>query len=127
TGKRGEANDLEVAGRELVAALGHRRILLVIDDVWRAADAEPFLSGGPNTARLITTRNNSVLPEDAHPIEVDAMAAPDADRLLARGFEDKDVAENKQALDTLRGKLKGWAQGLAIVNSYLRRRVGPLD
>ncbi len=39
-------------------ALGDRRILLVIDDAWREQDLRPFLEGGRNTTRLITTRRD---------------------------------------------------------------------
>jgi hypothetical protein len=35
---------------------------MIVDDVWREPDLGPFLQGGPNTTRLITTRIDNVLP-----------------------------------------------------------------
>lgn len=122
TGKRGESTDLDMAGRELASALGHRCILLVIDDVWRRRDVEPFLIGGPNARRLITTRNNSALPTDIEPNFVDEMQSGDAKRLLTRDFGPADVAAHAKAFEDLGVRFGGWAQGLAIVNGYLREQ-----
>ncbi|NJK79535.1 MAG: hypothetical protein HC876_04605 [Chloroflexaceae bacterium] len=46
----------------LAQALGERRLLLVIDDVWDSAHLQPFLEGGPHCTRLVTTRLPHVLP-----------------------------------------------------------------
>jgi hypothetical protein len=56
TGERPGVETLNGAATKLGEALGDRRILLVIDDVWREQDLRPFLQGGRNTTRLITTR-----------------------------------------------------------------------
>ena len=53
-------------------------MLIVIDDVWQAAHARPFLQAGPNCARLITTRNRDALPPKAKALDVDAMKATEA-------------------------------------------------
>ena len=63
TGFRPATSDPFTAGYALSEALQGRRILLVVDDVWTAAQVEPFLQGGPGTVRLITTRNSGILPE----------------------------------------------------------------
>ena len=55
-----------------------RRMLLVIDDLWHAAHARPFLRGGPHCARLITTRNSDTLPPNARRGAVDAMQGREA-------------------------------------------------
>jgi len=45
-------------------AIGQRRLLLVIDDVWTADECIPFLVGGPHCAQLVTTRSpRLVLPK----------------------------------------------------------------
>jgi hypothetical protein len=49
TGTRVTFDTVEAASTAFAEALGGRRILLVIDDAWRAEDVRPFLQGGPNT------------------------------------------------------------------------------
>lgn len=51
---------LEAQAQAIHTAIGMRRMLLVIDDVWRIEDAQVFCVGGPNCARLITTRSAAV-------------------------------------------------------------------
>ena len=63
-------------------------MLIVIDDVWNAAHIRPFTQGGPNCARLITTRNSDTLPSTAQRIDVDAMTSGEASALLRHGLPD---------------------------------------
>jgi hypothetical protein len=56
---------INAAAAALGEALSDRRILMMVDDAWREQDLRPFLQGGPNTARLITTRLSHVLPANA--------------------------------------------------------------
>jgi hypothetical protein len=44
----------------LAGRLRQSRALLIVDDVWRAADVQPFLAGGPDCAALVTTRLTEV-------------------------------------------------------------------
>ena len=53
---------IDAAAAALGEALGDRRILMIVDDVWREQDLRPFLQGGRNTTRLITTRLSRVFP-----------------------------------------------------------------
>ena len=53
---------IDAATAHLAELLAERDMLLVIDDVWNAAHLKPFLQGGKRCARLITTRNEEVLP-----------------------------------------------------------------
>jgi hypothetical protein len=46
-------------------ALHERVCLLVIDDVWQIAALQPLLESGPRCVRLVTTRNDQVLPQNA--------------------------------------------------------------
>jgi hypothetical protein len=64
-GDRPAVTDPVAAGAELGRAMGNRRVLLVVDDVWSAAQVEPFLIGGPGAVRLFTTRIRGVLPGSA--------------------------------------------------------------
>jgi hypothetical protein len=54
------ARSLEEARNQLAALLRNRRMLLIIDDVWKPEDAAPFNIGGRNCATLITTRLDGV-------------------------------------------------------------------
>lgn len=42
--------------KSIHAAIGQRRMLLIIDDVWEIAEARAFQVGGPNCTHLLTTR-----------------------------------------------------------------------
>ena len=88
TGERPNLESLSAATGKFSQALGQRRILLVIDDVWRTQDLWPLLQGGPNTSRLVTTRVANVLPYDARRQTVDAMTSGEALRLLSSGFDE---------------------------------------
>ena len=86
TDTRPPLTDPALAGAVLGRALGDRRILLVVDDVWSRTQLEPFLGGGPQVTRLVTTRQASVLPDDAISVNVDAMATQEASQLLLAGL-----------------------------------------
>lgn len=75
---------IDAAGARLAELLADRDILLVVDDVWEAIHLKPFLQGGKHCARLITTRNEDVLPSNAQSQVVDAMLSDQAVQLLAR-------------------------------------------
>lgn len=50
----------------LRAAIGHRRLLLVIDDVWEVADLQHLSVGGMNCVFLITTRYHRLAMESLY-------------------------------------------------------------
>jgi NB-ARC domain/TIR domain len=74
---------INTAAAKLGEALGDRRILLIVDDVWRERDLQPFLQGGARTTRLITTRIDNVLPAGTQHQPVDAMTDEEALKLVA--------------------------------------------
>jgi hypothetical protein len=80
---------LEEARDRWRRVLDGRVCLLVIDDVWQAVVLSPLLEGGPQCVRLITTRNDQVLPEEAERIFVDAMEPEEAIAVLLRGLPEK--------------------------------------
>src|SRR5215510_2810648 len=86
TGERSGLQTVGAASAKLADALAERRCLLVIDDVWREQDLRPFLQGGRNTTRLITTRLDHVLPADTFRVVVDAMRTGEALTLLAQAI-----------------------------------------
>jgi len=120
TGKRPTFVDVEDAAQKLAAALGDKRCLIVVDDVWNRVHLRPFLRGGPNCARLITTRNRDTLPADVHPVDVDAMRVKEAVALVEAGLplETQDFA----SLRKLVARLGEWPLLLKLVNGALRAR-----
>jgi hypothetical protein len=118
TGEPPGLETINAAASALGEALGDRRILMIVDDAWRAPD-----SGGPNATRLVTTRIDSVLPENAIRQTVDAMQTREALNLLARGLPQNQAAAERAGLGNLAARLGEWAQLLKIVNGFLRDRV----
>jgi hypothetical protein len=117
--------DTVAAGSRLAELLAERDILLVVDDVWDAMHLKPFLQGGTHCARLITTRNEDVLPVNAQSLVVDAMQPNEAVRLLSFGLQTEALtATEQQALRALVARLGEWALLLKLANAVLRDRVG---
>jgi hypothetical protein len=114
---------ITAAAAALGEALGDRRILMIVDDAWREQDLRPFLHGGRNTTRLITTRISGVLPADAFRQPVDAMRSGEARALLSGGLPRDQVIARSKELSDLAGRLGEWAQLLKLVNGFLRERV----
>ena len=56
----GRTNKIDEASAQLTAALRDKRMLLIVDDVWRTEHAAPFRVGGQMCAMVITTRLNDV-------------------------------------------------------------------
>lgn len=119
TGQRPALDQLQTAETELAKALGERRMLIVIDDVWDAADLMPFLQGGWTCARLVTTRNRQTVPAAAATVPVDAMQPAEATALLRTGLPPGEEA----ALAALARRLGEWPLLLKLVGGQLRERV----
>jgi hypothetical protein len=91
---------IDAAAAALGDALGDRRILMIVDDVWRDQDLRPFLQGGRHTTRLITTQLNRVLP-DAFRQPVDAMTGGEARELLSSGLPKEQTGAESAELGDL--------------------------
>src|SRR5262249_56422273 len=112
SGHRPPLADPALAGAELGRALGQRRVLLIVDDVWSRSQLEPFLVGGPATVRLVTTRQRSLLPDAARTITVEAMHPEEAETLLLAGLFDVPAG----TVADLLGVTGRWPGLLALVN-----------
>ncbi len=121
TKKRPGFETLPAAASGLETALGKRRILLIIDDVWRQQDLAPLLQGATQTTRLITTRNDMVLPATARKqqVNVDAMSESEAISLLSFSLPEEEIAANKTELIALTQRLGEWALLLKLVNGFM--------
>jgi hypothetical protein len=82
TGQHVDTSDVEQAGLRLGQVLDDQpNVLLVIDDVWHAADLRPFLQGGARACtRLIITRRPRLLPDSAarRSVKVDQLSPAQA-------------------------------------------------
>jgi APAF-1 helical domain len=96
---------------------------MVVDDVWREQDLRPFLQGGRNCVRLVTTRIDSVLPDKAVRQKVDAMQGGEALSLLSGGLLRDQATRERAGLAGLAARLGEWPLLLKIVNGFLRNRV----
>jgi NB-ARC domain/WD domain, G-beta repeat len=116
---------IDAAGARLAELLADRDILLVVDDVWDGMHLKPFLHGGKRCARLVTTRNEEVLPANAQGLVVDAMQPGEAVQLLSSGLQTAAITTTEQqALRALVARLGEWALLLKLANAVLRDRVG---
>ena len=119
SGERPGFANVEAACAQLVELLAERRMLIVIDDAWSAADTRPFFRGGPHCARLITTRDSATLPRGAAEQPVDEMRGAEAVALLRAGLP----AGEDAALRKLAARLGEWPLLLRLANGALVDRV----
>jgi hypothetical protein len=107
----------EQAVRALAGVLaGRGRVLLVADDVWTAAQLEPFTAEGLPWRLLVTTRRPLIFDNvAARRLKVDAMPGPVARQLLTRGLPGMDAGRERELLD-LTGR---WPLLLNLVNHRL--------
>lgn len=120
TGERPAFVDTDDATRELALALEGRNCLIVLDDVWRSADARPFLQGAPGCVRLLTTRLADVLPA-ARSVDIGRMAADEAQALLVARVG--RTPEAPAAFERLARRLGGWPLPIKLAASALRQRL----
>ena len=123
TGKHRAFETLDAAVAVLVEALGNRRILFIIDDAWREKNLQPFLQGGSNTTRLVTTRLDNILPNMAFHQSVDAMTPREAGELISWGLPVEQALTEATVLKGLNERLGEWALLVKLVNGFLRQRV----
>ena len=107
-------------GQALRAAIGHRRLLLVIDDAWDVEDALAFQMGSERCAHLLTSR----LPHVAFAFAGErALAVPelkeaDGLALLARYVPDV-VAQDRQSAQALVQAVGSLPLALTLMGNYL--------
>jgi WD40 repeat protein len=94
--------------------------VLVIDDVWQAEALAPLLEGGVQCTRLITTRNDQLLPEAIVRIPVDAMEPAEATALLKQRFpQEPSVAAAQPRFARLARRLGHWPLLLTLAQGML--------
>jgi len=108
---------LEAAAGFLRESLAGQRVLLVLDDVWLAADVAPFAGISAPAGLIITTRNTRALPLGVQAVVVDALELPRAVELLGQGLS---PLPPMSTLERLAAKLGEWPILLKLVNAQIR-------
>ena len=113
---------IEERQNRLAGLLRDRRMLLIIDDVWQAADAQPFLVGGQSCRTLLTTREPDVarklgLPDKAV-YRLLVLSEEDSIELI-RQLSPESVAQDEQGVRRLVQELDGLPLALNIAGSLL--------
>jgi WD40 repeat protein len=124
TGERPAFRDVEDAAGHLAAKLEDKNCLLVIDDVWSKGHLKPFLRGGRDCARLITTRQFEIAASIKR-VAVDQMTTDEAMRMLTTRLESQpaDLAQ----FSALARRLGYWPLLLEFVGGALQLRLARGD
>jgi WD40 repeat protein len=124
-------HDIGLATNKLRELLENRHCLLIIDDVWTESHLQPFLDGAPQTARLVTTRRDDILPTSVVRVPVDAMTEVEGVELISWGIGEVTGAEHAALHVLAKERLGEWPVIIRLVNGFLRRErergVMPLD
>jgi hypothetical protein len=104
------------------AAIGMRRMLLVIDDAWGMEAALAFKVGGPNCAHLLTTRLSDVALDFAggEALLVEALSPAEGVKLLTE-IAPRAVEAAPQQAEALTQMVGGLPLALILMGSYLRK------
>ena len=111
----------EGAENAVARALGDKKCLLVLDDVWTDDALRPFFRDGPNCVRLVTTRRPELV-RDFESIDVDEMTGPESVQMLTAGVGPTPESL-RDAFEALASLLGGWPLLLELANAALRRRM----
>jgi len=109
--------------RVVHAAIGTRRMLLVIDDAWHIGDALAFKVGGPNCVHLITTRLASVAVDFAgeRTMTVHELGASEGLSLLAQLAPRVVEGEREEAVALVQA-VGGLPLALILMGGHLRKQ-----
>jgi len=126
TGERPGFVDIDDAAIQVAARLEEKHCLVVIDDVWDPHHAEPFLRGGRNCARLLTTRQLKVVTElGASRVSVSEMNESESVAMLTARLRDHPVEH--APLRELARRLGEWPLLLKLASSQLQSRLARGD
>ncbi len=103
--------------------IGTRRMLLILDDVWKAEEALALMIGGPYCAYIITTRFSQVphyvVTDSENILSVPELSEQESIALLTRWTPNLIDKELQQAQDVVR-RVGGLPLALTLIGKYLR-------
>lgn len=116
-------NTAEAWAQAIHAAIGTRRMLLIIDDVWQLEEALVFKVGGPQCAHLITTRFPAIAAytDPTGPIMLQELDAGESMTLL-RWLAPDVVEQELHKVQELVQAVGGLPLALTLMGNYLRKQ-----
>src|SRR6266581_8088672 len=117
-----EINSVDEWAKTLHAAIGSRRMLLVIDDAWKLEEALALKVGGSHSAHLVTTRFPNIaahITVDGATViqELNEVESMELLRRLAPGVVDREA---QKAVDLVHA-VGGLPLALTLMGNYLRK------
>lgn len=108
--------------RAVHSVIGSRRMLLVLDDVWRERDALAFQLAGPTCATIITTRFPGIARAlaDFDSFKIAELSTENSLRLLEQ-YAPSVVRIRKEQLQEAITTIGGLPLAIVLVGGYLRR------
>ncbi|HYQ90971.1 MAG TPA: NB-ARC domain-containing protein, partial [Candidatus Competibacteraceae bacterium] len=131
TGDQPAFLDLQQAAIKVAEKLENRNCLIVLDDVWKKSDLDPFFQGGTGCARLITTRQFEIASAWAGQdrlIAVDEMTSAEATTLMMQRLP--PLPDDTTPFVRLAQRLGNWPLLIKLASSALASRLGrgePVD
>jgi hypothetical protein len=120
SGQRLDAHSLEQASHTLGSLLDRieQPVLLIVDDVWRHEDLQPFLGAGAGCTRLITTRRPGILPMEIQDrsVRIDQFTPAEARAGLRSGIPELPEADLRDILH----RTGRWPLLVALAHARLR-------
>ena len=118
-----KARSISEASGMLSADMQEKHMLVIIDDVWNAADALPFIVGGHGCGTLITTRlpviASKIVPSPEQIYLLGVLADQDAFKLLQK-LAPQVVQDHPEETKLLVRKLEGLPLALQIAGRLLQ-------
>lgn len=115
---------VEARQRALRSAVYDKKLLMVVDDVWEAAEAHAFLIASPASCIIFTTRRANLGAElsgrAAQQILISPLAEPDALALLQVYIPQAVQADRRGAL-ALVNRMGGLPLGIALAGQMMAR------
>jgi serine/threonine protein kinase/tetratricopeptide (TPR) repeat protein len=114
---------VESRAQAIRSAIGERRMLLVIDDVWAAGDAAAFRVGGPNCTYIVTSRSPEVAFEfgDEGVLTVPELSQANGLTLLEWFVPEIVKSKPHEALELVQAA-GGLPLAIMLMGKYLRKK-----
>ena len=117
-------SELNAAQSRLRALLENHQCLLIVDDVWRLSDLQPFIGLGPLVTTLVTTRiaDVALAAGEAARIKVGQMTEDQAARVLLTAVPEEHRHRVEKRCRELATRLGRWPLLLLLAGGQLRQQ-----